>query len=131
MKKLLLQISPIALVVFLTINAQQAKAQGQMKVPFKCHNFYGNGVTEYLERVYLTGDGAKDEFYYYTSANRKKIKLITVSFKKQKIGGKSYMIHTVRFPGDTKKYRLTSNFNSNVMHCDNPNGKRQTYKTGY
>lgn len=128
MKKLFLHISPLLLFMFCFINTNQATAQGQMRMSYKCHNFYGNGVTEYLDRVFLPGGGEKDIFYYYSSTNRKKIKLIVVSFKQEKIGGRFYMVHTVHFPGDTKKYRLSSNFNDKTIYCDNPNGKQQSFK---
>jgi len=68
-KKLLL------FILTLLLSKQLVKSQDNNTMTFKCENFYGNGITEYLDYTVYSEKTTKDnlyEFYYYTSLNPKK-----------------------------------------------------------
>lgn len=94
---------------------------------FKSHNFYGNGVTEYIEYYYRDGGGVSvsDEVYYYTSKNAQKIKMNITSATEAVVGMEGMISYQVTFPNEEKVYRLT--IAAGGLTCTNPDGSQQFY----
>lgn len=117
MKKLLM-LSCIG--VFFTFGYLQAQSSSK----FTSKNFYGNGINEHLV---MAGNGKKITYYYYTSTRSQRIKLIVVSSKEinHGYGTEGTLITKVRFPNDTKVYKLI--FTVGQIECVHPNGKKQMF----
>lgn len=88
-------------------------------------NFYGNGVTEYLDAVFPNRKGTYPEFYYYSSTNSKKIQLKVHSKKDFPSGMEGGTTYKVSFPNQKGIYSLTIVLMS--LTCENPDGKSQDF----
>lgn len=96
---------------------------------YKSHNFYGNGVTEYLHICsgFKLGVG-KDamEIYYSTSAKPEKIELQIQSIREERSGMEGVMYIKVNFPNDTQTYTLV--FGVGYLNCIDASDKKQDYE---
>lgn len=124
------KISLVLLIVFMTVLVGQA----QSTKLFKSKNYYGNGITEYLELVAMEEppkSNMSDKFYYYTSNNPSKIELKVVNVEATFVGemvslADTYAIYTVTFPNDSKEYKLSVQIGSG-LRCINPDDSVQEY----
>jgi len=116
----------ILFIFTLLFTAQFVNAQNT--TTYKCKNFYGNGVTEYIQYTPI-GPGAtkQDKFAYYTSKNSTKINLEVISAEKKESTMGFHLVYTVNFPNDSKKYVLTAMMGG--LKCLNPDGTVQDYCT--
>ncbi|HAS47664.1 MAG TPA: hypothetical protein DCS93_44715 [Microscillaceae bacterium] len=119
MKKLFL----LSLFAF-ALGTTQANAQWRNK--YKCHNFYGNGITEHLIAQSPKNNPKGSEYLYYTSRNATRIKLIVISTKVKEVGMEGVTIVKTRFPNSKTVYTLE--FVPGGLYCIHPNGKRQAYE---
>lgn len=96
---------------------------------YKSHNFYGNGVTEYLYVYsgFKLGVG-KDamEIYYATSTKPEKIELQIQSIQEERSGMEGVMYIKVNFPNNTQTYTLV--FGVGYLNCIDSSGKKQAYE---
>jgi hypothetical protein len=106
---------------------------GEMKgniICCKSHNFYGNGVTEYLYIYtdFKLGIG-KDamEVYYSTSTKLEKILLQVKAVTKVNEDMHYILSIDVTFPNDNKIYKIV--FGAGWLHCIDSSGKKQDYET--
>ncbi|EAY30517.1 hypothetical protein [Microscilla marina] len=100
-------------------------AQAQWRNKYKCHNFYGNGITEYIISKSDKNNSKVAEYWYYTSRNAKRIKLVVLSTKEVISGMEGTTIVKVRFPNGKTIYTLE--FVPGGLYCLAPNGKKQAY----
>ena len=111
-----------------TTPSEESK-QVDSKSTWYSKNFYGNGVTEYLEGIFPAKEGSNVEFYYYSSTNPKKIQLQVHSKKDFKSGMEGGTTYKVSFPNQKGTYSLT--FLLASLTCENPNGKTQEFTPQY
>ncbi|OJJ17546.1 hypothetical protein BKI52_27165 [marine bacterium AO1-C] len=102
----------------------QANAQWRNK--YKCHNFYGNGITEHLIAQSPKNNPKGSEYLYYTSRNANRIKLVVISSETKTVGMEGVTIVKVRFPNSRTVYKLE--FVPGGLYCIHPNGKKQAYE---
>lgn len=103
---------------------------GEKKVKVNCyksHNFYGNGVTEYLY-VYSGGMMPPNQYevYYSTSKNTEKIRLQVKAVNKVNEDMHYILGIDVTFPNDNKIYKLV--FGLGYTQCVDDTGKVQNYE---
>lgn len=99
-------------------------AQAQWTNKYKSYNFYGNGVTEYII-AQSAGGNAAAQYWYYTSSNARRIKLVVISTKTVTSGMEGATLVDVKFPGGKVVYTLE--FVAGGMYCLAPGKKRQAY----
>jgi len=99
-------------------------AQAQWTNKYKSYNFYGNGVTEYII-AQSAGGNAAAQYWYYTSSNAQRIKLVVISTKTVTSGMEGSTIVKVKFPSGKVVYTLE--FIAGGMYCLAPGGKKQAY----
>ena len=108
----------IIAVVFALACQTSLLAQQKSELVFVCKNPDGT-----FEKLICTGDVGTDdcELYYASTTHLERIKLIVIQFSDDPLP----MPHLVRFPNDTKNYRL--DWNDETITCTSPNGKKQLF----
>lgn len=93
---------------------------------YKSHNFYGNGLTEYIAVIYdhdtTVGMAlTPDNFYYYTSTKPTPVALVMVETV-------ASHRHRVKFSNEPTLYILEALEGFKQVICIYPNGKKQTFE---